>query len=156
VTLAVGIHANIESYLPQALLVMVILSAGVYSIWRSRRTFESSAGLTVLLLRLAVPVLVVLAVVLPLHPDIDRPLAARHFLPLSVAFYTLLGRSLARYLQYRAWVAGTGVLLLAGIAVSGLQQFYPDRGPAGRVRFDRSCAVRLSSGERQHDIALRP
>jgi hypothetical protein len=152
VALAVGIHVNIGSYLPQALSVLVILLASVYSIRRSRRTMKSTAGLTVLLLGLTIPVFAVLAVVLPLHPDIGRPLAARYFLPLSVAFYTLLGWGLARFLQYHPWAAGVGVLLVAGIAASGLLQFYPDR--VRRDEYDSIAAILNAHRQRNDSVIL--
>jgi len=151
VLMAVGSSVNLERYALPTAAVFGVLVVGLAFLWRARRSPEQTAGLTMLLAGLVLPVLAVLLFTLPLGLSFGRLLAPRYFLPLSACFYVLLGWGVAELARRdrRAAVAGGG--LAAAVALVGLVSYYP-----GLVRRDDyvSLAAVLQAHRHAGDVVV--
>jgi len=126
--LAVGVPVNLEMFTPLTLTVFGILTVGLVTLWRARRTHIQTGGIAMLALGLVLPALLVYAASLPIHLYYAPRLAPRYFLPLSVCFYALLGWGLAALARRQRWAAALGSGLVVTVALSGLiPLYYPGR-----------------------------
>lgn len=131
VTLTVGVNLDPEQYLFPTLIALALLAWGTIVIGRATRTIGQTGGRWVLVLGVLLPVPVVFALALPIHPDFARPLTPRYFLPLASCFYALEGWALVALARRRRWwVYVTGGVMIT-LALVGLATLYP-----GRMRTD--------------------
>ncbi len=150
-TLALGVSVDLERWLLPVLLVVAVLVIGLPLAWQGARSTEQRAGLAMLLLGLLLPALLVYIVSLPIHIFYAPRLAPRYLIPLAACYYTLLALGLAAWTQRSRWLAGVGTLLVVGVALLGLLDFYP-----GRIRRDDllSLAATIDAHRQPGDAAV--
>lgn len=141
VMLTVGSPLDLERYLPWAVVVVVVMIAGLSVAQLSaRRSSAQIGGLVMLLSGLLLPALFVYVVSLPTFGFIyARPLAPRYLLPLSACFYALLAGAVVALWRAQPWVGRAALALVVAVAASGLWSFYP-----GRARRDDYAAIALT------------
>ena len=135
--LATGVAERIEPWLIPGLAVFGLLLAGVAALLRQRKSPLQAAGLTLLILGVALPAVLVYALTaLPGRQFYVPRLAPRYFLPLASTFYALLGWGIVALRRRSTVAACAGAGLAASVALAGLLALLP-----GRVATDQYVSL---------------
>jgi 4-amino-4-deoxy-L-arabinose transferase-like glycosyltransferase len=148
--LATGVAERIEPWLVPTLIVFALLAAGAVALLWQRKSPLQAAGLTLLILGVALPAVMVYALTaLPGRQLYVPRLAPRYFLPLAGTFYALLGWGIVALGRRAAGAAYAGAGIAVAVAVAGLLALMPARVATDQyVSLVRTVTAREHPGDR--------